>query len=301
MTDTGGTHRGGKEGGRWWWWWGQNKGCSNRRASLAAPGVRAGRRGLTLVPVLPAASHTRRAPRSPAARGNASSARARARTHAHPGPAPTCQHEHRERVKVEGEVAAHGPPRQHHHGDEEDGDLDGGAQGHRNRQVHLVLHSHKHRLRDDGAAAGEVRRRGRRKRACGMRHAACCASGGRVGARVQQQRLQLAAPGPGGCTAAANFSSGSRRRGARPRQVRAHSDVLCGVARDGQHDESQEGLVDAAALAHSLNGTRKILCSGAAGGEGMVWRQRAGSLGAAAPPTGAALPVGAAAHSQTGA
>lgn len=82
---------------------------------------------------------------------------------------------------------------------------------------------------------------------------------------------------PMGCKRAAQVYAHSRSqqaRAARPRgktsracmhapcsAPAAHRDVLGGVARDGQHDEAQEGLVYAAGLAHSLDRAREVLCT----------------------------------------
>ena len=62
-----------------------------------------------------------------------------------------------------------------------------------------------------------------------------------------------------------------------------HRDVLRRIASNGQDDEAQERLVDAAALRHGLDGTGQVLCAaGAAGRQGGrdARRQVAGGAGA---------------------
>ena len=59
----------------------------------------------------------------------------------------TRQHEHRKGIKVQCEVFARGPAGEHHCRDEEDSNLDGGAEGNGDTEIHLILDSHKHGLR----------------------------------------------------------------------------------------------------------------------------------------------------------
>lgn len=63
----------------------------------------------------------------------------------------------------------------------------------------------------------------------------------------------------------------------------ARRDVLGRIARDGQHDEAQEGLVDAAALAHGLNSTGQVLCTAAGQGQGQPGGPSLGPLPARLP------------------